>query len=191
MKKELINERENGFIKADKYKADFSLVDPYAYEDLAGQLTLGAKKYNKDNWKKGTLQDYLSAMERHLTDIKKALEEDSTESLIDDTGLQHGAAIMCNAMFIHYFIRQKIKRNRGIMTTENSNKIDLDFYKKQENKHRLINLLHSVKVNINGVLTKDEQDYYIKEIQFMIDGKRVHNAEILKDIQDGQSEIKL
>ncbi len=77
------------------------------------------------------------------------------------------------------------------MTTENPNKIDLDFYKKQENKHRLINLLHSVKVNIDGVLTKDEQDYYIKEIQFMIDGKRFHNAEILKDIQDGQSEIKL
>lgn len=77
------------------------------------------------------------------------------------------------------------------MTTENPNKIDLDFYKKQENKHRLINLLHSVKVNIDGVLTKDEQDYYIKEIQFMIDGKRFHNIEILKDIQDGQSEIKL
>ncbi len=109
MKKELINERENGFIKADKYKPDFSLVDPYAYEDLAGQLTLGAKKYNKDNWKKGTLQDYLSAMERHLTDVKKALEEDSIESLNDDTGLQHGAAIMCNAMFIHYFIRKKLK----------------------------------------------------------------------------------
>ena len=75
------------------------------------------------------------------------------------------------------------------MTTENPNKIDLDFYKKQENKDRLPNLLNSVKLNDNNFLTKQEQDYYVKEIQFMIDGKRFHNAEILKDIQAGMADI--
>ncbi len=109
LKKEIINERENGFIKADLEKLDFSLVDPFAYSDLAFQLTVGAKKYSKDNWKKGNINIYLSALERHIQDIKKALNEDDIESLIDDTSIQHGGALLCNSMFIHYFIRQILK----------------------------------------------------------------------------------
>lgn len=109
LKKEIINERENGFIKADLEKLDFSLVDPFAYSDLAFQLTVGAKKYSKDNWKKGDINIYLSALERHIQDIKKALDEDDIEKLIDDTGIQHGGALLCNSMFIHYFIRQILK----------------------------------------------------------------------------------
>jgi len=101
--------RENGFIKADYGKLDFSLVDPFAYSDLAFQLTFGAKKYSKDNWKKGDINIYLSALERHIQDIKKALDKDDIESLIDDTGIQHGGALLCNSMFIHYFIRQILK----------------------------------------------------------------------------------
>lgn len=109
LKKEIVNERENGFIKADLEKLDFSLVDPFAYSDLAFQLTIGAKKYSKNNWKKGDINIYLSALERHIQDIKKALDEDDIESLIDDTGIQHGGALLCNSMFIHYFIRQILK----------------------------------------------------------------------------------
>jgi hypothetical protein len=108
-KKEIINERKNGFIKADLEKLDFSLVDPFAYSDLAFQLTVGAKKYSKDNWKKGDINIYLSALERHLQDIKKALDNGDIEDLIDDTGIQHGGALLCNSMFIHYFIRQTLK----------------------------------------------------------------------------------
>lgn len=109
LKKETISKRENGFIKADLGKLDFSLVDPFAYSDLAFQLTVGAEKYNKDNWKKGDMNIYLSALERHIQDIKKALDEDDVEKLIDDTGIQHGGALLCNSMFIHYFIRQILK----------------------------------------------------------------------------------
>lgn len=108
-KKEIIKKRENGFIKADLEKLDFSLVDSFAYSDLAFQLTVGAKKYSKDNWKKGDINIYLSALERHIQDIKKALDEDDIEKLIDDTGIQHGGALLCNSMFIHYFIRQILK----------------------------------------------------------------------------------
>lgn len=109
LKKEIINKRENGFIKADLQKLDFSLVDPFAYSDLAFQLTVGAKKYSKDNWKKGDINIYLSALERHIQAIKIALDNDDIESLIDDTGIQHGGALLCNSMFIHYFIRQILK----------------------------------------------------------------------------------
>ena len=105
---EQILKRENGFFKADKEKINFSLVDPYAYEDLGKCLTIGAKKYSPDNWKLGDIESYIAALDRHLIDIKKAvLDKDKTLFIDKDTTLQHGANLMCNAMFIHYFIRKE------------------------------------------------------------------------------------
>ena len=110
---EEILQRENGFIKADKEKINFSLVDPYAYEDLGKCLTIGAKKYSADNWKLGDIESYISALDRHLIDIKKAvLDKDKTLFIDKDTTLQHGANLMCNAMFIHYFIRKELEEDK-------------------------------------------------------------------------------
>jgi hypothetical protein len=107
---EEILQRENGFIKADKEKINFSLVDPYAYEDLGKCLTIGAKKYSPDNWKLGDIESYIAALDRHLIDIKKAvLDKDKSLFIDKDTTLQHGANLLCNAMFIHYFIRKELE----------------------------------------------------------------------------------
>lgn len=109
---EAINERENGFVKADLGKIDFTLVDPYAYRDLAKQLTIGVKKYSRDNWQKGDILSYLAALERHINDVRIALEEDDIEKLIDDTEVNQGGALMFNSMAIHYFIRQILERRK-------------------------------------------------------------------------------
>lgn len=110
---EEILQRENGFIKADKEKINFSLVDPYAYEDLGKCLTIGAKKYSPDNWKLGDIESYIAALDRHLIDIKKAvLDKDKSLFIDKDTTLQHGANLLCNAMFIHYFIRKELKEDK-------------------------------------------------------------------------------
>lgn len=107
---EEILQRENGFIKADKKKINFSLVDPYAYEDLGKCLTIGAEKYDPDNWKLGDIESYISALDRHLLDIKKAVADKDKVLFIDkDTTLQHGANLLCNAMFLHYFIRKELE----------------------------------------------------------------------------------
>ena len=107
---EEILQRENGFIKADKEKINFSLVDPYAYEDLGKCLTIGAKKYSPDNWKIGDIESYIAALDRHLIDIKKAvLDKDKSLFIDKDNTLQHGANLLCNAMFIHYFIRKELE----------------------------------------------------------------------------------
>lgn len=107
---EQILKRENGFIKADKKKINFSLVDPYAYEDLGKCLTIGAEKYDPDNWKLGDIESYISALDRHLLDIKKAVADKDKSLFIDkDTTLQHGANLLCNAMFLHYFIRKELE----------------------------------------------------------------------------------
>ena len=110
---EEILQRENGFIKADKEKINFSLVDPYAYEDLGKCLTIGAKKYSPDNWKIGDIESYIAALDRHLIDIKKAvLDKDKSLFIDKDTTLQHGANLLCNAMFIHYFIRKELEEDK-------------------------------------------------------------------------------
>lgn len=108
--KEEMLQRENGFIKADKKKINFSLVDPYAYEDLGKCLTIGAEKYDPNNWKLGDIETYISALDRHLLDIKKAVVDKDKSLFIDkDTTLQHGANLLCNAMFLHYFIRKELE----------------------------------------------------------------------------------
>lgn len=113
-KDEKINLRENGFFKADLDKTDFTLVCPYAYEDLAKQLTIGAKKYARDNWQKGDILTYLAALERHINDVKKALIENDNKALIDDTGINQGGALMFNSMAIHYFIRKILSGDENV-----------------------------------------------------------------------------
>ena len=41
-------------MKFDTDKPMFELIDPYFEEDIAKVLTMGAKKYAKDNWKLNT-----------------------------------------------------------------------------------------------------------------------------------------
>ena len=97
------------FLKFDVNKPMYSLIDPYAYEDLAKVMTFGAVKYAPDNWKLGTIERYISALERHLAEVKKAVADNNSDLLLDsDSGLQHGAGLMFNAQAIHYFIRKQL-----------------------------------------------------------------------------------
>ena len=76
------------------------------------------------------------------------------------------------------------------MTTENPNKIDLSAYETytEEGKERTKRLLDSVKVNMNNILTKDEQSYYIDEINFMLTGVRHPRGEVLENIEAGRAD---
>lgn len=116
------------FVKHDKDKPMFHLIDPYAHEDLAKCLTFGAEKYSANNWKKGDIVTYISAMHRHLNAIEKHIVDGKKlENIIDeDSGMQHGAHLLCNAMFIHYFLRKYIDKIAGyekIKTEDNENSL--------------------------------------------------------------------
>lgn len=54
--------------KFDNGKPMMSLLPPYAMEEIARVLTMGAKKYEIDNWKyvENGRQRYLDAMLRHI-----------------------------------------------------------------------------------------------------------------------------
>lgn len=65
-------------------------------------------------------------------------------------------------------------------------KIDLTI---ERSKEQLLLLLDSVKRNDSNILTRDEQDYYVKEINFLITGVRFSRDDIKKDIEEGLADI--
>lgn len=81
--------------KFDEEKPHMSLVPPHALEAVARVLTHGAKKYEKDNWKRVPDGEYRyrNAALRHITEVLKG-------NLIDlETNEHHLAHAICSLMF--------------------------------------------------------------------------------------------
>jgi len=90
--------------KYDQDKLQYSLIPPYALEQIAKNLTVGLKKYKeRNNWKKveGAEQRYLDALYRHLEAHRKGEVYDRDSSVPD---MPHLAAVAVNAMFLLEFM---------------------------------------------------------------------------------------
>lgn len=92
-------------IQADRFnegKLQWSQVDFQSLESLVMVLEGGAKKYSKDNWKKGhPITDLLDSLLRHVFAFK------SGETLDPESGVSHIGHIMANAMFIEYNLKHR------------------------------------------------------------------------------------
>jgi len=99
---------KNGGIKFDSEKPDYSLLPPNALEDVVKVLTIGAKKYDRDNWKKLDDLDnrYFAAAQRHMWALRKG------EIYDDETGIHHAAHAICCLMFITEFNYVQTKPNK-------------------------------------------------------------------------------
>jgi len=73
-----------------------SVYDLRAFEDMAKVLEYGAKKYARNNWKKGYVNKFsaIDSLYRHLREIIIGVKLD------DESGETHMGHIMCNIMFI-------------------------------------------------------------------------------------------
>lgn len=90
--------------KYDQDKLQYSLIPPYALEQIAKNLTVGLKKYKeRNNWKKveGAEQRYLDALYRHLEAHRRGELYDTDSSVPD---MLHMAAVAVNAMFLLEFM---------------------------------------------------------------------------------------
>jgi hypothetical protein len=90
--------------KYDQDKLQYSLIPPYALEQIAKNLTVGLKKYKeRNNWKKveGAEQRYLNALYRHLEAHRRGEVFDPDSSVPD---MPHLAAVAVNAMFLLEFM---------------------------------------------------------------------------------------
>tara|TARA_B100000131_G_C18096323_1_gene604164 strand:+ start:1459 stop:1737 length:279 start_codon:yes stop_codon:yes gene_type:complete len=91
----------NQGIKFDFDKVQYDLLDPYALEDMAKVLTMGAKKYGRYNWKNVDEHRYVAAMMRHFEAYRKG------EPCDPESGLSHLAHAMVNLMFLYNFEKEK------------------------------------------------------------------------------------
>lgn len=93
-------------IKYDSEKPDYSLIPPNALDDVVKVLTYGAKKYDRENWKKLENLDnrYFAAAQRHLWALKKG------ETFDSETNIHHAAhAISCLLFIIEFYYLQNEK----------------------------------------------------------------------------------
>ena len=101
------------FIKDDSEKVMLSLIEPAFIEGVGRVLTIGAKKYSIDNWKKLSDDDksrYKDALLRHLYQYLGGDKSD------EETGENHMLHIACNAMFLHYFdIKKKNEKETVVL----------------------------------------------------------------------------
>jgi hypothetical protein len=104
--------------KFDDLKPQMDLLCPIAMEELAGVLTMGAKKYGKWNWSKGILfSRILAAILRHTFAYM------SGQTLDPESGRSHMAHVMCNCMFILRFekLRKDLDDRQPLCNNERSN----------------------------------------------------------------------
>lgn len=83
-------------MKFDGGKIDYSLVPPLSDEEVAKVLTIGANKYERDNWRHVDNANirYYAAMMRHIKDWRKGNKVD------EETGCQHLAHAICCLIFL-------------------------------------------------------------------------------------------
>lgn len=80
-----------------KPKLSYVLSAKHALEGAAAVMEVGAKKYERDNWKKPFPKEVLvDSLLRHLVDFMDGVDLDS------ETGLPHVDHILCNAIFLSY-----------------------------------------------------------------------------------------
>jgi len=86
-------------VKFDQDKPQWTLVPFKALDEVVEVLTIGARKYAPDNWKKvpNARQRYIDAAFRHMSAYAAG------EKLDDETGKSHLAHAMCCLLFLLAF----------------------------------------------------------------------------------------
>jgi len=81
-------------------KLRWSLVHWKSLEPMVQQLMFGEKKYSRNNWQKGMkISSILDSLDRHKVELSI-----DPFSIDEDSGLSHVAGLLCNAMFLSYYI---------------------------------------------------------------------------------------
>ena len=92
----------SNFVKNDTDKPRYELIPPHALELVVKILTMGAKKYDDDNWKKcPDIDRYFGACQRHLWAWKAGDKIDS------ESDINHLAHAICSLLFMLELDKEK------------------------------------------------------------------------------------
>ena len=92
---------KDGGMKNDGEKPDWSLLPLETIEGIVRVLTYGAKKYERNNWKKVSINRNFAALLRHLSKWQAGEEYDP------ESGLHHLDHALCDLMFIRWKIKAR------------------------------------------------------------------------------------
>lgn len=107
--------------KFDNNKTDLTLLDRLALENIAQVMMFGAKKYDRNNWRKGLSQNRLCAAAlRHL------YAHIDGETFDNESGLLHLAHAGCCIMFAINMLLTKPELDDRIKRDESVNKLSVD-----------------------------------------------------------------
>lgn len=83
-------------------KIKYTLIPPYALQEVARNLTVGLRKYAKNNWQKvpNAREKYLDALMRHLESYRRGSKYDPENHEPD---MHELSAVIVNAMFLLEF----------------------------------------------------------------------------------------
>lgn len=82
-------------VKYDSGKPRMELLSPFALEEMAKVMTMGAVKYGDENWRMGlSWRRVLGAVLRHVFAYMRREDKDP------ETGLSHLAHASCGLMFL-------------------------------------------------------------------------------------------
>jgi hypothetical protein len=98
--KETLIVNELGGMKGDGDKLDYTLLEWTSFRDLVKLMMFGAKKYNRDNWRKVEPLRYKQALLRHVAAFAEGEWTDAY------SGVPHCACIMFNAMVLIWFKKE-------------------------------------------------------------------------------------
>lgn len=93
---------EEQALRYNQDKPQYSLIDFKSLEPLVRVMEFGAKKYDRENWKKGLSKEcILDSLLRHTLKLSDGEEID------EESKLHHIGHIMANCMFYSYFFIKK------------------------------------------------------------------------------------
>lgn len=121
-------------VQADRYNSgkpqlSYPLSARFALEGVAQVMEFGAKKYARDNWKKGLpLEATLDSLLRHLTKLLDG------ETIDEESGCHHLDLLATNALFAAYHHNgrkleheTKLNQNNKLVPDWNSNQLTINF----------------------------------------------------------------
>lgn len=96
------------FQRHDTNKLRWHLLPRDVMRDIVEVLDFGAAKYAPDNWKYATSMDNQNRCWDSLDRHRDALQIDG-EVYDKESGLLHTAHMLCNLLFIHWHLKERLK----------------------------------------------------------------------------------
>ena len=127
MEKQIAEHGEDVGIKFDQDKIRMGLLPVRPLEDIAEVLTIGARKYDDHNWRKGfDWSRVYDSLQRHLSDWKKGIDLD------EETSKKHLAHAGCCLLFLLEFshsgagVDDRVNEHECINLHNEKNTVDKD-----------------------------------------------------------------